>query len=172
MDNMLQMRWGLLHGLEHGLHLYGDRFLIQLRMWWDVLRNDWWWHEDVHSHGLGVTVGLATQLVQIMRACSVQRCVSICWSIMAAVYMRTTHDEVHMICCRKHVAWDGGTNLPRWEQHVEIVTGWLMVMDWDDFPMYDIPMDYIPWYGYLGDKWLLRQDMMEMVVLHMLQGWL
>ena len=54
MGSMLQMRWGLLHGPEHGLHLYGDGFLIELRMWQDVLRNNWWWHEEVRFHGLSV----------------------------------------------------------------------------------------------------------------------
>ena len=30
----------------------------------------------------------------------------------------------------------------------------------------------MPWYGDLGDRWLPRRDMVEMVVLHMLQRWL
>jgi len=34
----------------------------------ESLKNDWWWHEDVHSHGLSLTVGLATQLDQVMGA--------------------------------------------------------------------------------------------------------
>jgi len=95
-------------------YLYGDGFLIELMMWQDVLRKNWWWHVDGHSYGWGVTVGLATQLVQVIRACSVQRCVSIFWSIMAAVHTRAIHDEVDTIYCSKHVAWDGGASLPWW----------------------------------------------------------
>lgn len=28
----------------------------------------------------------------------------LCWSIMAAIHTRTTHDEFNTRCCRKHVA--------------------------------------------------------------------
>ena len=131
MDNMLQMRWGLLHGLEHGLHLYGDGFSIELRMWQDVLRNNWWWHEDVHSHGLSVTVGLITWLIQTWGREVYKDVLALCWSIMAAVHMMT-HDEVNMGCCSGHVDWMEGPTFHDGEQRVEIVTGWSMIMDWDD----------------------------------------
>ena len=111
--DMLQMRWGLLHGPEHGL-------LMRMDSWSspgcdrDVLRNDWWWHEDVHSHDLSVMVGLITRLFQTWGHAVSRDVSALCWSIMAAVHMRTTHDEVDTICCSGHVAWDGGTSLPRW----------------------------------------------------------
>ena len=60
---------------------------------------------------------------------SVQRCVSIRWSIIVAVHMRTTHDEVDTRCCSGHVAWMEGPSFHDGEQHVEIVTGWSMIMD-------------------------------------------
>ena len=40
------------------------------------------------------------------------------------------------------------------------------------FPIYDISMGCIPWYGDLGDRWLPGRDMMETLVLHMMQRWL
>lgn len=61
--------------------------------------------ENVHSHGLSVTVGLATQLVRVMRGSSVQRdMLALCWSIMEEIHMRTTHDEVDTRCCSGHEA--------------------------------------------------------------------
>ena len=161
MDNMLQMRWGLLHGPEHGLHLYGDGFFIELRMWWDVLRNDWWWHEDVHSHGLSVAVGLVTSLVQtwgvpVYR--DVLAFIGVSWQQFTRGWymMRST-----WYCCSGHIAWDVGASLPRWRaacgdcDRVVHDHGlrWLLI--------YDIPMGCMPWYGDLGDKWLPGWDIVE-----------
>ena len=43
----------------------------------------------MHSHGLSVTVGLATQLVRVMRGSSVQRYVS----IVLEYHGNNTHDD-------------------------------------------------------------------------------
>ena len=77
----------------------------------------------MNSHGLGMTVGLATQLVQTWGLTVYRDVLALCWSIMAAVHMRTTHDEVNTKCCSGHVAWMEGPAFPDEEQHVGIVTG-------------------------------------------------
>ena len=122
----------------------------------------------MHSHGLGMTIGLATQLVQTWGLTVCRDVLALCWSIMAAVQMMT-HEEVDTICCSEHVAWDGGASLPQWRAACgdcdRVIDGHGLRL----FLMYDIPMRCIPWYGDLGDRWLSRRDMVEMVVLHMLQ---
>jgi len=58
----------------------------------------------VHSHGLNVTVGLITRLVQTWGSTVHRDVLALCWSIMAVVHMMTTHDEVDTRCYGKHVA--------------------------------------------------------------------
>ena len=52
----------------------------------------------MHYHGLGVTVGLATQLVQTWGREVCKDVLAFCWRIMTEVHMGT-HDEVDTRCC-------------------------------------------------------------------------
>lgn len=66
-----------------------EEFLIKFEYVTNCWRNNQQWHEEVHSHGLGATIRLATQLVYLMGDESSLRCVGVELSMETIVHMMT-----------------------------------------------------------------------------------
>lgn len=115
MGNISPMRWIFLHGPRYGtlsIILMG-RVLDWVEYVTEYWRYNWRWHEEGHSHGLNAMVGMITQLVQVMRACSSPRYVGVELEYHSSISHGNDTRQIGMIyvaeipCSRA-----GGSNLP------------------------------------------------------------